>query len=683
MAIWCCSAAVAVAAVITYFADPPWWQILLIWGICLLPALAVSRMGWLKVFGPVLYYDMIRQARRSRFAFLRFFYVLVLVVLFFFVLVNVTDFRLGGADTNQAPVIAENYFNTFMIAQFVTVVLLTPAYVAGAIAEEKDRKTLEFMLATDLLNREIVLSKLGSRLGNLALVVLTGLPILSLIQFLGGVDPNLVLATFAVTAMTIVGQAGFSIYCSATCRKPREAIMLSYLAVVLYFGVWGLQELVLLYLTPIGGTFFNILSEWNDFYNKGNFIKFFVEVAKAGRAGTLSTALPVLVGGYAAFHGTVAVLTVALAVARLRRVALAQSYDKPVKGSDRWRLWPRPAVGSFPMVWKEMNCEGAGRASWLSRIVFTLIVAVIFAPAGVIVYVQWDRAFQSPITPQDDLSWYMNLWGRFAFAGWGWLACMAVAVRASSSISNERDKQTFDTLLTTPLDSSSILFGKWLGSLLSLRYGIFLLLLIGCVGIVTGGLSLAAVPLMIAAWFIYAGFAAALGLWFSVVSRSSLKATVFTIMTLIGLHVGHWLPWMCCGFMMRGGPDSEHLLKLQACVLTPPFVLGWLPFCTENLTQRYGDRFVREWLEPTAYCVMGLLAWTLATVLLYSMTSMRFRWLTNRTTFLPESDIDWRSLRAGPDTQAVPSTAYPWALPVGPVMDAIELPDQGKATGGG
>ena len=108
-------------------------------------------------------------------------------------------------------------------------------------------------------------------------MVLTGLPILSILQFLGGVDPNLVLATFAVTAMTIVGLAGFSIYCSATCRRPREAIMLSYLAVVLYFAVWGLQEFAAAYLGPLGGVYataYDILTAWNTIYNKGNFIMF-------------------------------------------------------------------------------------------------------------------------------------------------------------------------------------------------------------------------------------------------------------------------------------------------------------------------------------------------------------------------------------------------------------------------
>ena len=44
------------------------------------------------------------------------------------------------------------------------------------IAEEKDRGTLEFLLATDLRNSEIVLSKFVARLGNLhpaALLLMT------------------------------------------------------------------------------------------------------------------------------------------------------------------------------------------------------------------------------------------------------------------------------------------------------------------------------------------------------------------------------------------------------------------------------------------------------------------------------------------------------------------------------
>src|SRR5262245_40108525 len=51
-----------------------WWQVVLAWVFLLLPAALVNRVGWLKVFGPVLYYDMVRQGRRGRFILLRFLY---------------------------------------------------------------------------------------------------------------------------------------------------------------------------------------------------------------------------------------------------------------------------------------------------------------------------------------------------------------------------------------------------------------------------------------------------------------------------------------------------------------------------------------------------------------------------------------------------------------------------------
>ncbi len=72
------------------------------------------------------------------------------------------DTSLNGTNHRQASFLALKFFEAFMMVQIVAVSILTPAFVAGAIAEEKDRKTLEFLLATDLRNREIVLSKFGA-----------------------------------------------------------------------------------------------------------------------------------------------------------------------------------------------------------------------------------------------------------------------------------------------------------------------------------------------------------------------------------------------------------------------------------------------------------------------------------------------------------------------------------------
>src|SRR5205085_2154923 len=87
----------------------------------------------------------------------------------------VPQWMLTNPQGREMAEFAEWFFYTVMVVQFAAVLFLTPAYTAGAVAEEKDRKTLEFLFATDLSNREIVLSKLASRIFTMALIVLTGL----------------------------------------------------------------------------------------------------------------------------------------------------------------------------------------------------------------------------------------------------------------------------------------------------------------------------------------------------------------------------------------------------------------------------------------------------------------------------------------------------------------------------
>src|SRR5207253_2813752 len=193
-----------------------------------------------RVCGPLLFYDLIRIARRTRYFLLRLLYALLLgfMLCWLYVMLSVSGQKTALSASEMAR-FAESFFSTFVFVQFAVISLLTPAYTAGAIAEEKERRTLEFVLATDLRNREIVLSKLMSRLANLSLLVLTGLPILGFLQFLGGVDPNLVAASFAGTILTMVSLACLSILNSVLTRRARDAIALTYLAAVGYLALSG------------------------------------------------------------------------------------------------------------------------------------------------------------------------------------------------------------------------------------------------------------------------------------------------------------------------------------------------------------------------------------------------------------------------------------------------------------
>src|SRR5262249_51456653 len=95
-----------------------------------------------------------------------------------------------------------------------------------------------------LHNREIVLSKLMVRLANLALMLTTGLPLFAVLQFLGGVDPDLVLAGLLATALTIASPASLGLLNSVYSRKTPDAILYTYLEVAAYLLLSAFGQLV-------------------------------------------------------------------------------------------------------------------------------------------------------------------------------------------------------------------------------------------------------------------------------------------------------------------------------------------------------------------------------------------------------------------------------------------------------
>jgi ABC-type transport system involved in multi-copper enzyme maturation permease subunit len=616
------------------------------------------RAGWLKVCGPLLFYDMLRSARRGRFVWLRCGYAGLLLFILFVAFLG-ARYHVEMSEAAASARMAQEFFEMFITTQLLAVAVLTPAYVAGSIAEEKDRKTLEFLLATDLRNREIVLSKLGARMANIVLFILTGLPLVSLLQFMGGVLPSLVQAGFAATALTMLGLAGVSILTSTWFAKPRQAIAAAYMIVVVYLALsslvafaqyraveasraaWRAAAAARPAAAAPGGVAAlparNLRVELTEAFHSplldslataftaGNLFRYIPVLQEAAEDGKLDEELPLLVPSYALFQLLLAAGCTIWAVLRLRRVALKQLQGKGLKGTRVRRLAPPPPVGNHPILWKEVFTEG-GRRLPLSRwVVLALVVVAGLLPAAVVLVGNLLTPYASRPAGEEFLR-NLNGWAvRLPSAVVGCVLLLAVAVRAANSFSGERDRQTLDSLLTTPLDSTPILIGKWLGSILSVRMGLLWLAIIWGVGIATGAMSPYALPLAVIAWLVFAAFAATLGLWFSVLSSTSLRATVWTIMTAVGVSVGHWLPWLCClAVPMLGRVD--YIARVQGG-LTPPVVLGVVPF--------YGGEFgeAREWIEIVGFSLFGIFAWAVATVLLYSGLTLRFRAITMREEF--------------------------------------------------
>jgi ABC-type transport system involved in multi-copper enzyme maturation permease subunit len=718
------------------------WPALTLWTIYFLALTICTRQGWLKLFGPVLFYDMITTARRSRYVVMRLLYAaillgilcfmyliaserggrrnemsLVMFILGFFVLMigfageiillmffewrwlrwlmlamllvtvllfiggaflfNIDDQQNNQRDVQQqAARMSENFFSMFMIVQLALVVLLTPSYVAGAISEEKDRKTMEFMLATDLHNREIVLSKLLSRLSNMTLFLLTGLPILSVLQFLGGVDVQLMFAGFLGTGLTMLGIGSVSILFSTLFQKPRDSIGVTYLVIITYIALgttaFGMTmgRHPLMAETIWWGDNAPTLGDVSGWFNAGNPLSAVLEIAMAisgaarGRPGlaagpvTLATVLPDLLVRYSWFHVPLAIFCILWSIARLRAVALKHSERKtqtlgsviarlrgivskkpaegsvPVAPAPSWWDRFREPVGEAPMLWKEIHIEGQSGRSWIAMIAGGLL-ALLTIGSGLLVLGQylWSQMLGGGANfrslPED-----MNIWFRIAGSSVASLMLLMVGVRASTSITTERERDTFDALVATPLSAQTILASKLVGSLISLRMG---WLWFGCmlaIGIFTGGVHLLAVPIVITAWFIYALLFAMVGLWYSMACTSSMRATVYTVMTTLFLGGGHWLvTGMCCFSvfaLMRldhPGDFPEYLAKFEVG-LTPPIVIGFCSYSWQDLQHNFRHR---EFGELMVFSLIGLFLWAMACpVLWYGVLLPKFKEIMRR-----------------------------------------------------
>jgi ABC-type transport system involved in multi-copper enzyme maturation permease subunit len=648
------------AALAWYGGDLSGWQRVACWSVLGLALAYLQRSGIVRLFGPVLFYDLVRNARRTRTYVLRCGYLALLLLFLWSVVGSQIERRhyyrdevtSSSIDPQEMAALAEAFFATFMAVQFFLVVFLTPAYVAGAIAEEKERKTLEFLLATDLDSREIVLGKLVARLGYLTLLVLTGLPVLSAVQFLGGVDPGLVLAGFAATALTVASLAGVSILASVYARRSRDAIMRTYLAVGVYCGLC-LVGSFLLHKSNLPDEINSLLDAtlYDGWPSPRDCVRYF-QVGNPGyalydlfsRSGTtVEQALPPILRAYALFHILLTAVTVTLAVARLRPVALRES-SGPKKGQARLRA-TRSLAGD-PMVWKEMHYSSGTPVRRWTAVLFGLLVILSFLPVPYLVITSVSSQWGERSALADASNIYVRVVGTI-------VACVGLigaAVRGSVAVRTERDKDTLDALLTSPLSTREILFGKWAGCLWGLRWTGVWLGAIYLWGVLTGGVSPVSVPLLATVILIYSGALTAVGLWCSVVCRTTTRATVAAVFAALGLSVGHWMIWLCCVPFAGGrGSEMETVIKLQAG-MTPPFVLAALPLGSDDM----GHMTRSESGEAIVYGFIGTIAWAGLGFLFWAILNDRFQSETNR------SDVSMPEGRApGPGPQATGKPAEP------------------------
>src|SRR5262245_19957088 len=152
--------------------------------------------------GAIFRYELLRLGRRSHHFWLRVAYALILLGLLYWTRFSLTISR------DSPPIdegdIARSYATVLVLGQYLFAILITPALVGEAIAEEMQPGRSEALFTTPLSLWGILLGKLCARLAGLLLFLLTSVPILSILFPMGGVWPTFVWCSFAVTVGTVI-----------------------------------------------------------------------------------------------------------------------------------------------------------------------------------------------------------------------------------------------------------------------------------------------------------------------------------------------------------------------------------------------------------------------------------------------------------------------------------------------
>jgi ABC-2 type transport system permease protein len=170
-----------------------------------------------------------RMRSRRAFAFLTF-YLTVLSGFVWMLQSLVSQSARGGAF--EAAQTGTTVFTGLLFLETLLVVFLAPAFTTGAISQEREKQTLDLLIATPISSFSIVIGKLFSALAWVFILVVASIPLTSIVFVYGGVAPEDLVRAYVVLIIDAIGLGCIGLFCSALLRRTLAATVASYFIVL-------------------------------------------------------------------------------------------------------------------------------------------------------------------------------------------------------------------------------------------------------------------------------------------------------------------------------------------------------------------------------------------------------------------------------------------------------------------
>jgi ABC-type transport system involved in multi-copper enzyme maturation permease subunit len=414
--------------------------------------------------------------------------------------------------------------------------------VASAVALEKDRKTLDLLLLTNLSNSELVLGKLLAAMLSVVVVVIAAWPLLVIVSLLGGVSSGQILRVQAVTLVSALAAGSLGSTIALWREKTFQALAMTVLVIVLWLVGWeviagGVGQQTW-WGTP-AETWAIILSPWQAIQEATR--PRFVNAAESSQY-SLSDPVDLFLLAFT----LVSILLNGLAIALVRiwnppreaastgsrheiddasvrhsTATAARSTNVHGAGGKVRKVWDNP------ILWREVRTWAFGKRILIIRIVYW---AVFFLCATALV-----RSASSGVDPfaEGAIPAGTRPLVTLLFVGLFLLNALAV-----TSLTNERDSGALDLLLVTDLSPKEIVFGKLGGAFYNAKEMILLPIALCAYLWLAGRLSTENFAFLLGGQLVMTAFAAMLGLHAGISYANSRTAIATSLGTLLFLFLG-------------------------------------------------------------------------------------------------------------------------------------------------
>ena len=600
---------------------------------------------------PLLKRELIENSHKKRTYVIR-----ILVALIFMLVMLIFYSEQIGRHKNVLQVMGQGRELAIMlfVCNLVAIYVLLPAMACSAISAEREKQTLSLILISRITPSGLIAEKFLSRLVPMIALMLITLPMLSIAYLLGGMKLQAVFAALLGLFTAAIQVNSAAIMCSALFRTALEAFWATYLI----FAVMGLGPPLLFEM--------GLLPRVSWFPMVGNdilavpFVLFLAASAESvgGMVGiwevVLSCLPPLVVGAvmlvisrFAISHGQQDAPFSFQLLAKFARRSSSFAFQiltfpfrlflslitgtqlEAVKSADDART-PRPFPVDRPVAWRERQISAL--SGWRLHVLLL----------GALIVCEWGWFFLENGLHGDEISVIFDI-------GFFIISLLMVVGVTCRTFSSERERQTLDLLLTTPLTNKELLNEKLSAANRTIMFLMFPILFAGLTHLLIGDMRYFdqrqlnnnyypyhPVNMLEPAWWsgairylfglvthalLYMSLAKWIATFFSLQLNSQMKAMIGTIISILALCI---VPPMITALpMILTGTDPERAGFQIWFLTTPAFIFAF------NEVHDFSSLIRNGWWPPSEYftlianlCVYGTLTLIVRAFVLFRLPAL-------------------------------------------------------------